>query len=355
MLKKRLPITFGSLLLVSVLTSLGIIYFSKHKAFDIGEEVCDEFVDPIHVSNLSPEYRKKNEQGVTVTGPGTTEDPGGFSVTGVDGLTFYYTRPLTAKEQAHFEAVMSNPNNPHKRPEVLKMSIISFFRHYKSEETFGEIMQDLVALRISADQAESRLMDFYQAKYIDKPIDPINMSAHERIRTDNLVYVLEAYQQYLYWYNVTKYHGFSYLALELVSATLQVEWDKNKQRMCKEALSLAEEAGFLLYKRMTDGVSLRYLPLSGEHVRKVAARLVINYESKGALAEGRVNIKRQIDKKKALLKQLLKNQDAAYSHYVRYTDAYNNRTPSNVDNKTPTQKRSIPKILLETIYDENQE
>lgn len=356
MFQKHFRIIIGCLLLVFILSSVGIyIHFSRHKASDIREETCDEFVDLIHLSNLSPDFRNRTEQRGTATRPDISEDTGGFSVTGVGGLTFYYTRSLTAEEQTHFEAHKSNPNNPHKRPEVLKMSIISFYRPYKREKIFGEIMQDLVALRITADQAESRLMDFYQAKYIDKPIDPIITTAPEHLRTDSLLYTLEAYQQYLYWYNVTRYHGFSLMALEIVSATLQVEWHKNKQRMCKAALSLAEEAGFSLYKRMTDGASLVYLPLSGDRVRKAAARLVINYESKEVLVKGRVDNKRQVDEKKAQMKQLIKNQDAAYSHYVAHAEAFNNRTPSDDDNITVVQKRSIPKLLLDTINDERQQ
>lgn len=356
MFQKHFRIIFGCLLLVFILSSVGIyIHFSRYKAADIREETCDEFVDPIHLSNLSPEYREKTEQRVTATRPGISEDTGGFSVTGVGGLTFYYTRPLTAEEQTHFEAIKSNPNKSHERPEVLKMSIISYQRLYERKETLDEIMQDLVTLRITADQAESRLMDFYQAKYTDNPIDPIITTAPEHLRTDALLYALEAYQQYFYWYNVTRYHGFSLLALEIVSATLQVEWHKNKQRMCKAALSLAEAAGFSFYKKMTDGGSLVYLPLSGERVRKTAAKLAINYESKEALAKGRVDNKRQIDEKKALMKQLIKNQDAAYSHYVAHVEAFNNRTPSNDDNVTLIQKRSIPTLLLGTINDESQQ
>ena len=354
-MKKRFPIIFSSLLLISILSSIGIyIYFNKHKASDIRKETCDEFVDPIYMSNLSPEYREKTEQHVTAMRPGITEDTGGFSVTGVGGLTFYYTRPLTAEEQTLFETLKSHQNNTHKRPEVLKMSIISYNRQIKEKETFGEIMQDLVALRITAGQAESRLMDFYHAKYIDKSIDPIITTPSEDLRTDALLYAIEAYQQSLYWHNVTRYHGFSLLALEIVYATLQVEWHKNKQRMCKAALSLAEEAGFSLYKRMTDGVSFVYLPLLDDRGRKAAAKLAINYESAEALAKGRVDKKRQIDEKKALIKLLIKNQDAAYSHYVAHAEAFNNRTPSNVDNITVIQKRSIPKLLLEMINDESQ-
>ncbi len=261
MLKKHFRIIIGSLLFVSILSTVGIYFYFSSKASDIGEETCDEFIDPIHMRNLLPEYRGKTEEDVTATRPGIIEDTDGFSITGVGGLTFYYTRPLTAKEQEHFDTHISFPNNPHKRPEVLKMSIISFNRHYTREETFQRIMQDLVALRITADQAERHLMDFYQAKYTDKPIDPIITTTPEHSRSDALLYVLEAYQQYLFWHNVTRYHGFSLFALEIVSATLQVEWQKNKQRMCKAALSLAEDAGFSLYKRVTDGASLVYLPL----------------------------------------------------------------------------------------------
>ncbi len=215
-------------------------------------------------------------------------------------------------------------------------------------------MKDLVALRITADQAERRLMDFYQAKYINKPIEPIIAITSEHSRSDAMLYVLDAYQQYLYWHNVTRYHGFSLFALEIVSATLQVEWQKNKKRMCKAALSLADDAGFSLYKRLTDGAALDYLPLSGERVRQAAARLAINYESREALAQGRADIKHQMDEKRALLKHLLKKLDAAYSHYIVHIEAYNNRSTSNADTVTVIEKRSLPKLLLDTINDESQ-
>jgi len=355
MFKKRIWFISGSLLLVCILGAVGIyIHFSSNKVLDISTETCNEFGDPIDLNNLSPGYRIKTAQHATATRPDITEDTGGFSLTGIGGLTFYYTRTLTEKEQAHFDAYKSNPNNPHKRPEILKMSIISYYRHHTSEQTFGEIMQDLVALRITADQAENRLMDFYQAKYINKPINPIITTEPEHLRTDTVLYANEVHQQYLYWHNVTLYHGFSLLALEIVSATLQVEWRKDKQRMCKAALSLAEEAGFSLYKRMRDGASLAYLPLLDDRRRKAAARLAISYESKEALAKGRAEKKRQIDEKKALLRQFIKNQDAAYSHYTAHTEACNNRTPSNDDNITLIPKRSTPKLLLDTLDDESQ-
>lgn len=354
MLKKHFRLVIGSLLIVFILSSVGIYLYFSSKASDIKEETCDEFIDPIYLSNLFPENREKNEQHVSATRPGIAEDTDGFSVTGVGGLTFYYTRPLTEKEQEHFDTHISFPNNPHKRPEVLKMSIISFNRHYRYDETFEGIMKDLRTLRITADQAERRLMDFYQAKYTDKPIDPIIAITSEHSRSDALFYVLDAYQQYLYWHNVTRYHGCSLFALEIVSATLQVEWQKNKQRMCKAALSLAEDAGFSLYKRLTDGASLVYLPLLEKRVKQTAARLATNYESREALAKGRADIKRQMDEKKALLKQLLKHLDAAYSHYVAHTEAYNNRSTSKADTVTVIKKRSLPKLLLDTISNESQ-
>ena len=349
MLKKHFRIIIGCLLLVLSLSAVGIYFYFSSKASDIGEETCDEFIDPIYLSNLFPENREKNEQQETATRPGITEDTDGFSVTGVGGLTFYYTRPLTEKEQEHFDTHISFPNNPHKRPEILKMSIISFNRHYTSEETFEGIMKDLVELRITADQAERRLMDFYQAEYTDKPIDPIIATTPEHSRSDALLYVLEAYQQYLYWRSVTRYHAFSLFALEIVSATLQVEWQKNKQRMCKAALSLAEDAGFSLYRRLTDGAAFVYLPLLDDRGRQAAARIAINYESREALAKGRADIKHQMDEKKALLKQLLKNLDAAYSHYIAHTEAYNDTSTSNADIVTPIRKRSVPKLLLDTV------
>lgn len=353
MLKKHFRLVIGSLLIVFILSSVGIYFYFSSKASDIEEETCDEFIDPIYLINLFPENREKNEQHVSATRPGIAEDTDGFSVTGVGGLTFYYTRPLTEKEQEHFDTHISFPNNPHKRPEVLKMSIISFHRHYRYDETFEGIMKDLRTLRITADQAERRLMDFYQAKYTDKPIDPIIATTPEHSRSDALLHVLEAYQQYLYWHNVTRYHGFSLFALEIVSATLQVEWQKNKQRMCKAALSLAEDAVFLLYKRLTDGAFV-YLPLLDARGRQTAARLAINYESREALAQGRVDIKHQMDEKKALLKQLFKNLDAAYSHYVAHTEAYNDRSTLKADTVTVIEKRSLPKLLLDTINDESQ-
>lgn len=351
MLKKHFRLIFGCLLLVFILCSVGIYLYFSSKTSDIEEETCDEFIDPIYLSNLSSEYREKTGQQGIETRPGISEDTDGFSITGVGGLTFYYTRPLTTKEQAHFAADMSKPNNPHKQPEVLKMSIISFYRHYTSRETFDDIMKNLVALRITAAQAERRLMDFYQAKYTDKPIDPIIATPPEHPRSDAMLYVLETYQHYLYWHNVTRYHAFSLFALEIVSATLQVEWQKNKQRMCKAALSLAEDAGFSLYKRLTDGAALHdYLPLSSsERVRQTAARLAINYESQEALTKGRADIRRYIDKKKALLKHLIKNQDAAYSHYVAHTEAYNDSSTSNADNITLIEKSSLPQVLLDSV------
>lgn len=353
MLKKHFRLIFGCLLLVFILCSVGIYLYFNSKTSDIEEETCDEFIDPIYLSNLSPEYREKTGQQETGTRPSISEDTDGFSITGVGGLTFYYTRPLTTKEQAHFASTKSNPNNPHKQPEVLKMSIISFYRHYTSRETFDGIMKDLVALRITAAQAERRLMDFYQAKYTDKPIDPIIATPPEHPRSDAMLYVLETYQQYLYWHNVTRYHAFSLFALEIVSATLQVEWQKNKQRMCKAALSLADEAGFSLYKRLTDGAAIGaailYLPLLDDRGKQAAARLAINYESREALTKGRANIKRHIDKKKALLKDLLKNQESAYSHYVAHTEAYNDRSTSNADKITLIEKRRLPEVLLDSV------
>ncbi|MYI93472.1 hypothetical protein F4083_03990 [Candidatus Poribacteria bacterium] len=350
MLKKHFRIIIGSLLIVFILSSVGIYLYFSSKASDIEEKTCDEFIDPIYLSNLSPEYREKTGQQETAKRPGITEDTDGFSITGVDGLTFYYTRPLTEKEQERFDIHTSSPHNPHKRTELLKMSIISHNQIYRSEETFEGIMKDLVALRITAAQAERRLMDFYQAKYTDKPIDPIIAITSEHSRSDAMLYVLDAYQQYLYWHNVTRYHGCSLFALEIASATLQVEWQKNKQRMCKAALSLAEDAGFSLYKRLTDGSALRdYLPLLEKRVKQTAARLATNYESREALAKGRSDIKHQMDEKKALLKQLFKNLDAAYSHYVVHTEAYNNRSTSKADTVTVIKKRSLPKLLLDTV------
>ena len=350
MLKKHFRLIFGCLLLVFILCSAGLYFYFSSKASDIEEETCDEFIDPIYLSNLSPEYREKTGQQGTGTRPGISEDTDGFSITGVEGLTFYYTRPLTTKEQAQFAARKSNPNNPHKRPEVLKMSIISFNRHYTSMETFEGIMKDLVALRITAAQAERRLMDFYQAKYTDKPIDPIIATPPEHPRSDVILYVLETYQQYLYWQNVTRYHAFSLFALEIVSATFQVEWQKNKQRMCKAALSLADEAGFSLYKRLTDGAAILYLPLLDDRGEQAAARLAIDYESREALTKGgRADIKRHIDKKQALLKHLIKNRDTAYSHYAAHTQAYNDRSTSNADNITLLKKRRLPEVLLDAV------
>lgn len=45
----------------------------------------------------------------------------------------------------------------------------------------------------------------------------------------------------------------------------------------------------------------------------------------------------------------IKNRDAAYSIYAAHTQAYNDSSTSNADNLTLIKKRSLPKVLLDSV------
>ncbi len=299
MCRKRALILFGTLLLVGILGATGLyVYFSQHKLSPINEEFCYGG-DPI------PEHDILLEP----------VDTRGFSITGVGGLTFYYTRPITE----------------------------TIYNRQTQKTEIEEIMTDLKTGSISVENAEMLLTAFYQAKYTDKPVDPIITTGAEHLRTDTLDYALNAYEQYLYWHTITLYHWVSLQALEIVDATLQIQWRKNKKWMCETALALAEEAQFSLYRKASDADSSIYLP-DLELVKKAAVRLAVNYENKEALTQGRDDTQRQIDQKKERFKQLLKNQDDAYAHYAAYIQACNQRNPTDADNKTIIKKRDTPTV-----------
>ncbi len=314
MYRKRAYIIFGTLLLVSIFGATGVyVYFSWYKLSPINESFCygTAFTPPF---DLSPEQTKQIRQRVTA-------DTGTVSITGVGGLTFYYTRPIAK---------------------------MTYNRQTQKTEVFETIMADLKIGQISADTAETRLLAFHQAKYTDKPVDPIITTGAEHLRTDTVDYALNAYEQYLYWHTVALYHWVSLQALEIVDATLQIQWRKNKKWMCETALALAEEAYFSLYRKASDGTSFIYMP-NLEPVKEAAARLAVSYENKEALTQGRADTQRQIDQKKEQLKQLIQNTDTAYAHYAAYTQACNKRNPTDADNITLIRKRGTPKLLLDTV------
>ena len=83
-----------------------------------------------------------------------------FHITEHDGTVYHYNRPLIPEERAMYSTLKSQRKS---NPADLKVMAIVFVRQQKAESgTLTPIFQDLIDRKITSEEAEQRIAEFYE-------------------------------------------------------------------------------------------------------------------------------------------------------------------------------------------------